>query len=174
MDAYLAAALEEIERTVGPLDVATMTRTQEGRWSIAYIVEHLILAFNGTAVTLEKALVSGETRGRPPGLSQWIGRLLVIDIGYFPRAQAPERSRPSGSIPPERGAAAARAALTALDAVLARASERFGDTALVSNHPYFAGLTVPKWRKFHWRHTVHHMRQVRHRLNLEPLNLEPR
>ena len=163
MDAYLHAALEEIERTVGPLDVATIARPVAGRWSIAEILEHLALAFTGNANTLEKALASGEARGRPPTLAQWLGRLLVIDVGYFPRAGAPERTRPRGGIPPERSLAAVRDAVTVLDATLSRASVRFGDTARVANHPYFHGLTVPQWRKFHWRHTVHHMSQVRAR-----------
>ena len=37
----------------------------------------------------------------------------------------------------------------------------FGDSVPVSNHPFFAGLTVRQWRKFHWRHAQHHMKQVR-------------
>ena len=37
---------------------------------------------------------------------------------------------------------------------------RFGDRTPLLNHPYFAGMSVRQWRKFHWRHTVHHMKQV--------------
>ena len=160
MDPYLRRALEAIDRTVSPLDVQTLARPRDGRWSIAEILEHLTLAFSSNTRTLEKALASGEVRGRPPRLSQALARILVIDLGYFPRAEAPERTRPHGSVPAERSLAAIRDALTTLDAALSRASIRFGDRALVANHPYFQGLTIPQWRKFHWRHTAHHMRQI--------------
>jgi len=163
MHPYLGAALDAIEGAVGQLDVPTIGRAVEGRWSIASILEHLTLAFRGNAETVEKALASGEARGRPPRITQALARMLVVELGYFPRIEAPERTRPSGSIPPERSLTTVRAALTALDANLTRASERFGDRARIANHPYFAGMTVPQWRKFHWRHTVHHMRQVRAR-----------
>ena len=163
MHHHLQQALEAIDSAVAPLGVETIGRPADGRWSIAEILEHLTLAYTYTANTIEKALVSGEARGGSPRPAQWLGRVLVINGGYFPRVQAPERSRPTGSIPPDRSVAAIRDALTRLDATLTQASLRFGDAALVANHPYFAGLTVPQWRKFHWRHTVHHMRQVRAR-----------
>jgi hypothetical protein len=102
-------------------------------------------------------------RGRPPKVAQRLARILVIGLGYFPRVEAPERTRPTGSIPAERSLGTIRDAVTRLDSTLSRVSERFGDTARVANHPYFGGLTVPQWRKFHWRHTVHHMRQARER-----------
>jgi hypothetical protein len=156
-------ALEAVDRSAGSLEVGAIARAVEGRWSIAHILEHLTLAFAGNTQTLEKALASGEVRGRRPGLTQWLGRTLVIDLGYFPRVKAPERTTPTGRFPPERSVAAVCEALETLDATLTRASGRFGDEALVANHPYVAGLTVPQWRKFHWRHTVHHMRQVERR-----------
>jgi hypothetical protein len=89
--------------------------------------------------------------------------VLVVDVGYFPRREAPESTRPCGSVTPEGSVAALRDALVALDGVMARLAERFGTRALVSNHPFFAGLTIRQWSKFHWRHTVHHMRQIRER-----------
>jgi len=48
----------------------------------------------------------------------------------------------------ERGLSAAEAA---------RRLAADGPNALLSAAP------VPQWRKFHWRHTVHHMKQVRDR-----------
>ena len=160
-DSYLRRAREEIDRTIGPLDTPTIARPCSRRWSIAEILEHLTLAFRNNATTLEKALASGEVRGRRPRPAAALGRILVVDIGYFPRATAPERTTPTGSIPAEQSMAAILDALTTLDAALTRAASRFGETVLVANHPYFEGLTVPQWRKFHWRHTAHHMKQVR-------------
>lgn len=163
MDYYLKRALEEIERTVVPLDTAVLSRTVEGRWSACDILEHLMLAFKANAATFDKALASGTLRARSPRLAQRVGKLLVIDLGYFPRVEAPEGTRPCGSITPSGSLAAIRGALVVLDATMSRVVARFGIEPLAANHPYFAGLTIPQWRKFHWRHTVHHMRQVKER-----------
>lgn len=161
MTPYLKAAHDAIADETAGLDAAAIAQPVPGRWSIAEILEHLTLSFTRNAEAMQKALASGELRARKPRLRQRLGRILVIDIGYFPRAEAPEMTRPARGIPPERSVAAALEGLRAIDTALARVSERFGDRVAVANHPYFAGLTVPQWAKFHWRHTIHHMRQVR-------------
>jgi Protein of unknown function (DUF1569) len=163
MDGYLRRALEEVERAVSSLDAAAMVRSVDGRWSACDILEHLTLAFKANTAAFEKALASGTLKARPPRVSQRLSKLVVMDLGYFPRVEAPETTRPCGSITPEGSLAAIRDALTTLDTAMTRVVERFGAHALAANHPFFAGLTVPEWRKFHWRHTVHHMRQVRER-----------
>lgn len=161
MDPFIQSALAGIDRAAGHLPPAVIARPIEGRWSICEILEHLTLAFGVHRATLEKVLASGELRARPPRLSQWLGRILVIEFGYFPRVKSPEATTPRGTVPPERSVAAVREALIALDGTLAQVAAKFGDSVPVSNHPFFAGLTVRQWRKFHWRHAQHHMKQVR-------------
>jgi hypothetical protein len=165
MHHYLAAARTEIDAALHGLTPQQLSRAgaAPGSWTIAQILEHLTLAFTVNTAAFEKALASGELRARRGVLKQRLGRVLVVDLGYFPRARAPEKTTPSGSIPIERSAAAIREALERLDATLTQVASRFGEDALVANHPYFAGMTVRQWRKFHWRHTVHHMRQVKAR-----------
>ena len=163
MNPYLQSAREVIDEAVGRLSVATLQRKVDGRWSIAEILEHLTLVFDTNAAALEKALVSGELRARQPTLKQTLGRILVVDIGYFPRVEAPSTTRPNGTIPADQALAAVRGALESVDETLARVADKFGVSVPVSNHPYFAGLSVLQWQKFHWRHTGHHMKQVRER-----------
>jgi hypothetical protein len=163
MNLYLQRARDAIDGTAGRLALEILARRVYGHWSIAEILEHLTLAFTANAAALEKALASGELRARRPSLKQTFGRILVVHIGYFPRAEAPSMTRPSGAIPVERALPAIRAALDTLDGTLQRTSEKFGDNVRVSNHPYFSGMTVRDWQKFHWRHTLHHMKQVKHR-----------
>ena len=163
MHRYLEEAREVIEVAVAGLTPDAIAREVQGCWSIAEILEHLTLAFSANAAGLEKPLASGELRGRKPRVTAALVRILVVDLGYFPRATAPEMTRPTGSIPPDRSVTAILEALARVDAALTRVSERFGDNVRVLNHPYFSGLTVPQWRKFHWRHTCHHMKQVRDR-----------
>lgn len=162
MSPYLQAALDRIENAAGTLPAEVIVRPVEGKWSIAQILEHLVLAFAANASALEKALMSGELRARKPGVRQVMGRMLVLDLGYFPRVAAPERTLPRGT-DPEQSLPAIREALIRVDSALTAAADRFGEDVRVANHPYFAGLTVRQWRKFHWRHTCHHMSQVRRR-----------
>jgi hypothetical protein len=113
---------------------------------------------------LEKAIALGATRARRPTLAQRLSRFLVVDLGYFPRAEAPEYARPRGSVDVERIREAIDAALVRLDATLDRAAERFGEGTPLLRHPFFAAMTVRQWRTFHRRHTLHHLRQVRARV----------
>jgi hypothetical protein len=165
MDRHLRAALDAVERTAGRLTPDVLARPVPGCWSIADILEHLTLAFRLNAAALAKALDSGELRAKTPGPAARLARILVVDLAYFPQAKAPAGTEPHGTIPADRSLAALREAMAVLDATLERASARFGTSRRVANHPYFAGLTVPQWRKFHMRHTRHHMRQIRGRLH---------
>jgi len=163
MDPYLRATREAVDAAAGDLSPSVLGRPVDGCWSIAEILEHLTLAFTANTAALEKALASGELRARPPVLQQYFWRFVVVEVGYFPKVKAPQRIWPSGSIPVERSLEALRDALTRLDITLTRAANRFGANVAVVNHPYLGGLSVRQWRRFHWRHTVHHMRQVRRR-----------
>jgi hypothetical protein len=156
-------ALAALDAATGGLSVGQVARPVPGRWSIAEILEHLALAFRYSEETADRIVASGEARARSPRPFEWFARTLVIDIGYFPRAKAPDGARPSGRVPPERAVETTRGALVAMDGALARAAARFGERTPLFNHPYFAGLNADQWRRFHWRHTVHHMRQVRER-----------
>lgn len=160
MNSYLRSMMDLVEAAASHLPAHMNARPSATKWSIAEILEHLTLAFAGTSAVLEKSLSSGKLHARPAKLAQRIGRWLVVDVGYFPRAKAPDLTIPTGSIAVEHCVTAIRDAITTLDDTLTRVAQRFGDDVAVANHPYFGGLSVEQWRKFHWRHTVHHMRQV--------------
>ena len=161
MDTYLQRARDEIQEATRGLTPGQIGRPVAGKWSIAEILEHLTLAFQVNATGLEKALAARQTRTRRPKAAEWLAGTLVIDAGYFPRARAPAAAVPRGSIPPERSVATLLETLSVLDATLTRAAAAFGEDRPVLNHPYFAGLSVRRWRKFHWRHVRHHVRQLR-------------
>jgi hypothetical protein len=163
MHPTLAATRELIDREAGGLSVAALERPVPGAWSVGYILEHLTLAYRASAASLERALESGELRARRPALTERLARVLVVDLGYFPRAKSPPPAVPTGSIPAGDCLAAIRDALARVDEALSRTAARFGERTIVANHPYFGGLTVAQWRRFHLRHTRHHMRQVRAR-----------
>ena len=163
MHHYLQAALDAVEAATRSVPADVLARPVPGRWCAAEILEHLTLAFTGNAAAFEKALASGTLKARPANLRQRLGRLVVIDFGYFPRVESPDATKPRGTIAADGSVAALREALTKLDETMDRIAARFGEDVPAANHPYFAGLSVRQWRKFHWRHTVHHMRQLRDR-----------
>jgi hypothetical protein len=163
MDTYLERARREIESATGHLTAEQIGREVPGRWSVALILEHLTLTFRLNVSALDKALESGETKARKPTLAQRVSRTVVIGFGYFPKATAPDAVAPSGSIPPEQARAEILGALEGVYAKLDVAAERFGTRTPILKHAFFAALTVPQWRRFHWRHVQHHMRQVRAR-----------
>ena len=164
MHPLLQQALDAIEQATAGLTVEHITRPVPGKWSVAEILDHLRLAFAFSAQALERVVESGPPKVHRPRAFQWLARTLVIDVGYFPRVRAPESATPDGSVPPERILDATREALVAVDAALTTAAVRLGEDTLVLKHPYFGGLSPRQWRKFHWRHTVHHMEQVRQRV----------
>jgi hypothetical protein len=163
MHHHLQAALDAVESAAGSLPTAVISRPVPGRWCVGEILEHLTLAFTANAAVFEKALASDTLKVRQPNLRQRVGRVVVIGFGYFPRVETPESTRPRGSIAAGRSVESVREALMKLDDVMNRVVVRFGEDVPAANHPYFMGLTVRQWRKFHWRHTVHHMRQVKER-----------
>ena len=71
MDSYLQAAWSEIDGATRGLRSGQLTKpaAHAGGWTIAEILEHLLLAFTGNTKAFEKALASGEVRGRPPRLT---------------------------------------------------------------------------------------------------------
>ena len=105
----------------------------------------------------------------------WQGECLGVgecvphasQFGYFPRVQSPEGAQPKGSIAAENARERTREALGTLDQTLFRAIERFGERVPLFDHPYLGGMSAHQWKKFHWRHTVHHMRQVRERARFQ-------
>jgi hypothetical protein len=163
MDADLARARAAIRATTGDLTVERIAREIPGRWSIGQILEHLLLGFETNVAALEKALAAGTTLASRPTFVQLLTRILVVDLGYFPRVQAPNSVQPRGSVGADRVREAIDEALVRLDTVLARAAERFGEDTPLLKHRYFAALNVRQWRRFHRRHTLHHLRQVRAR-----------
>jgi hypothetical protein len=41
---------------------------------------------------------------------------------------------------------------------------RFGSRTKIMDHPILGPLTAEEWRKFHWVHGRHHVRQIRERM----------
>jgi hypothetical protein len=157
---HLRHALAAIERTTAGMSLDDLRRHPDGKWSASEILEHLAKAFANTARGLERCLENGRPIATRPALKQRIATMVVVAFGHFPSGrEAPERTRPKG-IPPDESLKSVREGLVRMDQALAQCDTRFGRRVAILDHPILGALTVQQWRKFHWVHTRHHMKQI--------------
>ncbi len=162
-DAALGKARALLDEAIGGMSLDDLQRAETGRWSPAQILEHLAKAYGSTAYIMRKAVADGAPKGRAPSWKQRLFAFAIVQGGYFPTGvKAPAITEPSG-VAPEQALAMARDALLDLDQAADACLTRFGPQARVANHPLLGGFTVDQWRRFHWRHTAHHARQIRAR-----------
>ena len=161
MDSYIAKAKDLIEQATTNVSEAELTGAPEGKWSPAQVLEHLAKAFGGSAKAFELQLEGELQPLRPCTMKERGGIFLICTLGYFPEGRkAPEKTLPSEN--PE-GLATLRRTLENLDRAgraLDALEKKWGTGAKVFTHPVLGPLTVPQWRKFHFVHTRHHMKQV--------------
>ncbi len=159
-DPHLRRALQALDTATAGFAIDAWTTAPPGRWNSAQIVEHLGKAYGRTVYILEKCLADGLPKGRPGSWRQRLFTTLIVDVGYFPSGvQAPAMTVPEG-LSGRDALASARQALIELDAATAQCAARFGPRVLVANHPLLGGFTVRQWRRFHWAHTRHHVKQI--------------
>ena len=160
MDLHLRRALDHLDAATRGLSAEDWQRCPAGHWHCAEIVEHLGKAYGSTAYILEKCVQDGAPKGLRPSWRQWLSATLVVDLGYLPTGvKAPAMTVPSG-LTGEEALALARRSLQELDAAAERCADMFGPDERVANHPILGGFTVGQWRRFHWIHTRHHVRQI--------------
>jgi hypothetical protein len=162
---YLERVRRAIDAAVSGMSEEELMRHPPGKWSTAEILEHLCLTFSSTAPHLQKCLDRGAPTATRMSVYQWLASNLVVNVGYLPSGRsAPEYARPKGmtaTLP------RIRENLAAMDKVMNACEERFGTRVRLANHPILGPLTVGQWRKFHWVHTRHHMKQIA-RLRQQP------
>ena len=87
-------------------------------------------------------------------------RLIVTRLGYFPTG----RSSPPAVLPKGRPFVELSIVidphLMLLDQRLKDVARAFGPRTPVLNHPILGPFSVADWRRFHWVHTRHHLRQM--------------
>jgi len=152
-----------IRSALDGLSVEHIEASANGKWSIASIVEHLDLTYTANIQGLERRLQRGGPAPRQVTAKQRIRKLIVTRVGRFPTGiDAPAAVRPAGRrfaevsvvIDPH---------LLVLDQRLKDVARAFGAHALVLNHPILGPFSVADWRRFHWVHTRHHLRQIQSR-----------
>ena len=146
--------------TAGMAAEDLLLRPAEGaKWSVAEILEHLMLSYTGTIKGMERSLVLSQPSVTRQSLRQRILTYLICCMGYFPEGrQAPKqvvpRGTPAGEVLPML-----YGSLDQLDAAIDAAEKKFGKRK-VMDHPLLGAFTPAEWRGFHAAHARHHMKQI--------------
>jgi hypothetical protein len=157
---YIPRLQESIASSIRGAGSEEMLHHPEGKWSATEILEHLYLSYTGTVKGCEMSLASGKPLVTPRTLKQRLQTCVVVTVGYYPSGvQAPERVRPRG-VPVEQVVGSIAERIAAMDEAIGRCEARFGKSKKLLDHPVLGALTGDQWRKFHWLHGQHHVKQI--------------
>lgn len=160
MDSYLQRLRQAIASATSGMSSHDLTRRSDGKWSVSEILEHLYLTYIGTQKGFEHCLKAGKPLGGAAAFKQRVSVALVTDLGFFPRGRkSPDRVHPRG-MPAEKVVADIGPQIAAMDKIIAQCEERYGSRIKVLDHPVLGPLTARQWRKFHWIHGRHHVKQI--------------
>jgi hypothetical protein len=159
MDFYLERTLLAIDKATDGISASELSWHSTQKWSAAQVLEHLSLAFSSTSKFAERLLAAGVVESPVPSVRQRAVVFIVVELGLFPSGrEAPEFTKPRG-LDPSRAVETIRSKLIEMDGRLGELERRFGSRVRAA-HPILGPMSLRQWRKFHWVHTRHHMKQV--------------
>jgi hypothetical protein len=160
MDLYLERLQQAIASATCGITSEELTNRPQGKWSVAEVLEHLYLTYTGTLKGFDRCLKAGKPLASEPSLKQRAFITLVVELGHYPKGRkAPERVLPRG-MPADRVIADIGPQIAAMDKIIAQCEARYGTRTKVLDHPVLGPLTARQWRKFHWVHGRHHVKQI--------------
>ena len=124
------------------------------------MLEHLYLTYTGTVKGFERCLQAGKPLARAPLLKDRMRTFVVTGLGHLPQGRkAPERTLPRG-MPAAEVTREIGPRILDMEDLIAQCEARFGKRTRVLDHPILGPLTARQWRKFHWVHGRHHVKQI--------------
>ena len=151
---------DAIERAVDGMTPDQLAWGPQGNWSTANILEHLSITYGGTARVMKKVADCDASLATRPTSYQRLAKFVVTGLGIMPGGRkAPAMTVPTG-LSANEALAAIRTNLAEMDAALRAAEQRLPGNRPIADHPILGPLTLRQWRRFHWVHTRHHMKQI--------------
>jgi hypothetical protein len=161
VDPHLTALQRAITSAIDGLSAEQLAWHPPQKWCVAEILEHLYLTYTGTTKGFGRVLAAGQPLANKPTLKNRTQTLIVLGFGYLPSGRkAPTHAQPRG-VPPQQVAAEIVSKIAEMDETLARCQEKFGSQAKVLDHPFLGPFSTAQWRKFHFVHGLHHVKQIR-------------
>jgi hypothetical protein len=161
MDFYLQRLQDAIRKATDGMTAEQLCRHPEGKWCTAEILEHLYLTYTGTIKGFERCVDCGQPMARTPELMDHLRKFVVIGLNHLPEG----RKAPKNTVPKGMSMVQVRAEICSMiekmDVMIAEAEKKYGQQTLLLDHPIIGPLRGQEWRKFHWVHGKHHMKQIR-------------
>jgi len=170
MDSRLEELKRAVESAVEGLSSEQLVWHPADKWCAAEVLEHLYLTYTGTIKGFTKVLESGKPLVTRASMKQRMRTLVVVGFKHMPEGrQAPANTRPRG-VPGVKVRSEVGAKIVEMDAIIAQCEARFGRGSLLLDHPILGPLSATQWRKFHFVHGRHHVKQLlRLRESLKPI-----
>ena len=135
------------------------------RWNARQIVEHLILTYRSSSTVFRERLAKGRPTQSRPKPYQRIQQFFVCRFGYFPtgRLAPPDVIPTANATEPLDGndiCSRFQAELEVMDELLIACEQQFGEKKFAT-HQVIGPISVQQWRKFHFAHGRHHLKQIR-------------
>jgi hypothetical protein len=160
MELRLKRLQNDLASATRGMTAADLARHPEGKWSAAEVLEHLYRTYTGTVKTFERCLQAGRPLATSPTLKQRVAAAITVGAGLMPgKREAPPFTRPQG-MPAEKIIAEVGAQIATMDAIISQCEDRYGKRVKLVNHHALGPLTGEQWRKFHWVHGRHHIKQI--------------
>ena len=164
MNSYLERLRQELEDATVSAGASDLVQAKAGQWCAAQILEHLFLTYKTTNRGLEKCLEKGASLATHAKLKDRFASWMVLTFEHIPGGRkAPQRVTPRG-MPAEAMQQAIAPELQRMESLLYECEHRFGTRTKIMDHMFLGPLTADGWRKFHWVHGRHHVRQIRERI----------
>lgn len=123
------------------------------------MLEHLYLTYTGTIKGFERVAAGQHT----PSKLTWkhrLRRFVLLTLSHMPAGrEAPANTRPKG-LALEKIVGELGMKIAEMDETIARCEKMFGSGHLL-DHSILGPLTAAQWRKFHFVHGLHHVKQIR-------------
>jgi len=161
MDFYLQRLQNAMGAVTSGMTLDMLARRPEpDKWSLAEVLEHLYLTYTATIRGFENCLAAGKPLAGARNWKDLARTSVVVGLGYLPGGRkSPKNAEPRG-IPCDRVLAELDEKIVAMDAVIAKAEEKFGSQVPLLDHPILGPLRAGQWRKFHWVHGRHHLKRL--------------
>jgi len=170
MDSRLEELKQAVESAVEGLSSEQLSWHPEAKWCAAEVLEHLYLTYAGTIKGFAKVLEAGKPLATQASMRQRVRTLVVVGFQHMPEGrEAPANTRPRG-LPGVKVRSEVGAKIVEMDAIIVQCEARFGRGTRLVDHPILGPLTATQWRKFHFVHGQHHVKQLlRLRKNMKPM-----
>jgi hypothetical protein len=160
MHSHLQRTRDAIDQATDGMTLDQMSWHPDGKWCTAEVLEHLALAFGGSAKLLARAADDGKSAATTSTFKQRFRTWVVTEREFLPGGRtAPKMVTPRG-MPADQVLAAIRKSLADMDEAISACESKLGTKIKIADHPILGPLTVTQWRKFHMVHTCHHMKQI--------------